>query len=102
MENVLIVTENLPNVRNAFCHRTDYLHRKPLPSVASVDFTCIFEIRNAEKLILFSKVNGVQIFCVVLVAILQVLPSSHVTTHYGLHEIYTVITYLYIVQIIQF
>ena len=82
-----MVTGSLPNVRNAFCHRTNYyLHRKALPSVASVDFTCIFEIRNAEKLILVLKVNGVQIFCVILVAILQVLPSSHVTTDYGLLE----------------
>ena len=81
-----MVTGSLPNERNAFCHRTNYLHRKALPSVASVDFTCIFEIRNAEKLILFLKANGVQKFCVILVAILQVLPSSHVTTDYGTLE----------------
>ena len=79
-----MLTGSLPNVRNAFCHKTNYLHRKALPSVASVDFTCIFEIRNAETLILFLKVNGVQIFCVILVAILQVFPSSHLTTDYGL------------------
>ena len=82
-----MATGNLPNVRNAFCHRTDILHRKALPSVAFVDFTCIFEIRNAEKLF-FLKSNGVQMFCVSLVAILQVhvLLSSHVTTDYGLLE----------------
>ena len=55
VENVVMATGNLPNVRNDFCHRTDILHRKALPSVAFVDFTCIFEIRNAEKLILFLK-----------------------------------------------
>ena len=55
VENVVMATGNLPNARNAFCHRTDILHRKALPSVAFVDFTCIFEIRNAEKLILFLK-----------------------------------------------
>ena len=83
VENVVMATGNLSNVRNAFCHRTDILHRKALPSVALVDFTWIFEIRNAEKLILFLKSYGVQMFCVSLVAILQVLPSSHVTTDYG-------------------
>ena len=86
VENVVMATGSLPNVRNAFCHRTNYLHRKALPSVASVGFSCLFEIHNAEKFIMFSKVNGVQIFCVILVAILQVLPSSHVTTDYGLLE----------------
>ena len=55
VKNVVMVTGNLPNVRNTFCHRTDNLHRKALPNVAFVDFTCIFEIRNAEKLILFLK-----------------------------------------------
>ena len=55
VENVVMATGNLSNVRNAFWHRTDILHRKALPSVAFVDFTCIFEIRNAEKLILFLK-----------------------------------------------
>ena len=49
VENVVMVTGNLPNVRNGFCHRTDYLHRKALSDVASVDFTCIFEIRNVLK-----------------------------------------------------
>ena len=86
VKNVVMATGKLPNVRNAFCHRTDILHRKALPSVAFVNFTCIFEIRNTEKLILFLKVNGVQIFCVRLVAILQALLSSHVTTDYGLLE----------------
>ena len=52
---MVMATGNLPNLRNAFCHRTDILHRKALPSVAFVDFTCIFEIRNAKKLILFLK-----------------------------------------------
>ena len=44
VENAAMVSENLPNVRNAFCHRTDYLNPKAFPSVASVDFTCILEI----------------------------------------------------------
>ena len=74
---------NSPNVRNALCHRTDYLHRKVLhSSVASVDFTCIFEICSAEKLVVFfyKEVDCVQIFGVSPVAILQVLSSSILTT----------------------
>ena len=53
VENVVMVAGNLPNERNDFCYRTEYLHRKALPSVTSVDFTCILEIRNAEKLVMF-------------------------------------------------
>ena len=52
VENAVMVTRNLPNVRNVFCHRTDFLNLKALPRVASVDFTCILEICSVEKLVL--------------------------------------------------
>ena len=52
---MIIMTGNLPIVRNSFCHRTDYLHRKALASVAFVEFTCVLEIRRAEKFVLFLK-----------------------------------------------
>ena len=86
VKNVVMATGNLPNVRNAFCHRTDILHRKALPSVGFVDFTCIFEICNAEKLILFLKRQWCTNILHQSIAILQVLLSSHVITDYGLLE----------------
>ena len=57
VENAVMINGNLPNVRNAFCPRTDYLRRKVLSNVASADFTCILEICSEEKLVLFLNMS---------------------------------------------
>ena len=55
VENAVMVTANLPNVRNVFCRRTDYLNLKVLPSVVSLNFTSILEISSVKKLVLFQR-----------------------------------------------